>query len=232
MHTEPGAHGRLQPPQCAGFDAVSTQAPEHSCVPPRHARVHWPLVQRRPAAHALPHMPQLERSLRGSTQAPLQLSSGAAQRVPQRPSTHSPVPQSLVRLQPCPIVHLAQAPPPQSTSVSRPSRSWLVQDGATQPPSTHAPPAHCEALAHADDVPHAGHGPPQSTPVSSPFCTSSAHEGAAHRFKTHDALAQSPSTRHHSPSAQPPQRPPPQSRSVSRPLRRPSVQSEGRCVTS
>lgn len=50
MHTEP-AHGRLQPPQCAGFDAVSSQAPEHSCAPSRHARVHWPLVQRRPAEH-------------------------------------------------------------------------------------------------------------------------------------------------------------------------------------
>lgn len=214
-HAWPGAHGMLQPPQWAGLDSGSTHAPEHSSVPPRQTSAHWLLEQRRSAAHVVPHAPQLVRSVRGSTQAPLQARSGAAQRVPQRPSTHSPVAQSAVRLHVCPIAHVGHAPPPQSTSVSSPSRSWLVQDGAAGPPSTHG-----------------RHAPPQSTSVSAPFCTPSSHEGAAHRLSSHTALEQSPSTRQSPLVAQPAQTPPPQSRSVSRPLSRPSAQSAGRCVMS
>jgi hypothetical protein len=81
---------------------------------------------------------------------------------------------------------------------------------------------HALVAAHAPQV-----VPPQSMSVSSPFCTPSPQPGAVQTFGMvveHEPLVQSPLTMHERPSEHVAHMPPPQSTSVSAPLRTVSLQ--------
>jgi hypothetical protein len=65
--------GLLQPPQWSELPEVSTQLLPHKVSVPAQLAEHRLCEQTRPAAHAVPHAPQLRPSDLGSTQTPLQL---------------------------------------------------------------------------------------------------------------------------------------------------------------
>lgn len=64
-------HTRPQLPQCAALDVTSTHAPEQSVVPIAQVDWHVPLLHTFPAAHTVPHAPQLRESSRTLASHPL-----------------------------------------------------------------------------------------------------------------------------------------------------------------
>jgi hypothetical protein len=143
------------------------------------------LVQSVPVVHARlgPQRLQLVAPPQSTSLSPWFLTTsehdGAAQRLP----VQTPLVQSVVVRQPCPVPHLPQNDPPQSMSVSpwflTPSEqlgAWQtlpVQTPLVQSPGVVQPLPLAHFFAGAQD-------PPQSTSVSVPFFTTSAHVGAWH----------------------------------------------------
>jgi hypothetical protein len=109
--------------------------------------------------------------------------------------------------------------PVVGSGISEVTQRWLVHVLVTQSAAT----AQVSAIWHL-----LGQPAPQSTVGSVPFSTPSLHVGAVHRcvVKVHTELAQSVATRQAARGAHPVQLPP-QSTSVSLPLRTPSVQLVG-----
>ncbi len=136
--------------------------------------------------------------------------------------------QSVGAAHAAPGAHDGHCAPPQSTSDSLPFRMPSLHDAATHVIALpHELLAQSAATAHARPSAHAGHaGPPQSTSVSPPSRVVFAHvAGEAHRFVVSQRLwRQSRSTPHTLPAAHPRAHDPPQSTSVSSPLRAPSKQ--------
>jgi hypothetical protein len=132
---------------------------------------------------------------------------------------HTPLEQSPDTEQRRSFAHLAQAPPPQSTSVSVPFLTVSGQAGAWHflglPEHTPLP----QSLAIAHDSPVVQRvqrlAPPQSTSVSTPFLTTSLQLGTWQMFEMHTPLKQSFVATHVLPLAQSGQVLPPQSTSVS-----------------
>jgi hypothetical protein len=60
----------VQLPQCWLLACVSTQVVPHCVLPDGQLSEHAPDMQRSPAAHALPHVPQLAGSTLVAVQAP------------------------------------------------------------------------------------------------------------------------------------------------------------------
>jgi hypothetical protein len=94
---------------------------------------------------------------------------------------HEPVTQSDPTLQGNPTLQGAQAPPPQSTPVSAPSRRVSVQLSGVQREVSLAqkvPGSQSMSCSHAASAEQrCSQLPPQSTPVSSPFWTRSSQLG-------------------------------------------------------
>jgi hypothetical protein len=232
------AHMAVGPPQSTPVSepfltpSVGTQLGARQ-VPP----VQTPLVQ---FAALIPHI----RPLPQGGQPPPQLRSVS---VPLRTmSVQSacwqmpPVQTPLVQLaplvpHPCPSRHRRSGRhmPPQLTSVSVPFLMLsAVHDGGLQVPfvpqtplTQSSPPPHPWPSMHR--LPMATHGPPQSMPVSVSFLTPSMQLGGAQmrgEAAGHEPLMQSELPRHCLPLPQTGQEAPPQSMSVSVPLRIPSVQ--------
>jgi hypothetical protein len=131
---------------------------------------------------------------------------------------HTPLTQSLATAQALVSAHLAQVPPPQSTSVSRPFFTTSEQLASWQMLVMHTPVLQSAGLVHAEPGLHLGQLPPQSTSDSVPFFTVSLQLAATHLPAVHTLLAQSLAPRQ---TALVPQRvhaTPPQSTSVSVPF--------------
>jgi hypothetical protein len=91
-------------------------------------------------------------------------------------ASQAPLTQSLSRAQCLPRPHAGQVPPPQSTSVSRPSRRWSAHWLATQVSVWASQALLTQSLLiwHPLPVAHGAQtGPPQSTSVSCPSLTPS-----------------------------------------------------------
>jgi hypothetical protein len=124
-------------------------------------------------------------------------------------------------------------PPPQSTSASPPFFTPSLQVGAAHRPSLfpHTPELHEAPDAHLAPRPHSGHAPSQSTSDSAPLRTPSEQVGTAHTrplppadaaaAAAHTPLEQSAPAKHARLGGQgaQPVPAPPQSTSVSLPLR-------------
>jgi hypothetical protein len=170
-----------------------------------------------------PQLPQFDGSKRGSTQAGPQVFSGAPQGSTQRPSTHSPVAQSLVFAQWPPNAQVGQVPPPQSTSDSEPFFAPSLQLERAQTLAVQTSVVQSVATAQAAPTAQPPHEPPQSTSVSVPFFSPSVHAPPPHTCRTHRAVAQSSLVRHAFAAGQGAHEPP-QSTSLSVPLSTPSEQ--------
>jgi hypothetical protein len=149
----------------------------------------------------------------------------------QTPAVHTPLAgstQSVAFAHFLPAPHAVHVPPPQSTSVSAPFWTLSLQPAPWQAPAVQTPLAQSVGKVHAEPVPHFEvHVPPQSMAVSEPFWTPSAQPAAAHLPLVHLPLAgrtQSMLPEHSLPTAHFDAHDPPQSVSVSGPLRTRSVQ--------
>jgi hypothetical protein len=109
-------------------------------------------------------------------------------------------------------------------SVSAPFFTLSEQLATLHAPLWHTPLAQFAAAPQAFPSPHfVAQVPPQSTSDSAPFFTASEHVGTWHVPPTHTLLWHSEATEQYRPSLQARQSPP-QSMSVSLPLRWPSLQ--------
>jgi hypothetical protein len=139
---------------------------------------------------------------------------------------HELLVQSEPRPQDLPTVHFGQEAPPQSTSVSNPSRRASRHCACTQNPFWHVADVQSFATRHRFPDAHAEQPlPPQSTSVSEPFFAPSVQNGARHvpdiwppSEPAHTKLWQSKSRRQPPPGGHGAQSGPPQSKSVSTPF--------------
>jgi hypothetical protein len=123
--------------------------------------------------------------------------------------------QSLPAVHASPSAHVGQSAPPQSTSLSKPSLSKLVQLGARQVPPWQAPDVQSPWRKQCWPSPQGEQAPPQSASLSVPFCTVSVHDGSAQRLATHDPVRQSVAAEQIAPMGHGGHSAPPQSMSVS-----------------
>jgi hypothetical protein len=155
--------------------------------------------------------------------------------------------QSIATRHPFAVEHFGQALPPQSTSVSVPFLTASVHSAVPQVWfGKHFHDMQSPGTLQTFPAAHGTHAPPQSTSVSVPFFTPSRHVGGAggaastgggtgpastigtsHIHSMHRLLTQSAPLKQASPRAQGKQAGPPQSMSVSVPLRTPSVHVGG-----
>jgi hypothetical protein len=121
---------------------VFTQAPPQAVVPPPHTSVQTPLTHDCPAAHFMPHMPQLLTSVCVLTHEPAQLVCPVVHVVVQAPAEQT-----------CPAAHFMPHMPQLAASVWRlahvPSQS--VRPMATHI-DTHEPSAHARPVPHVDPL--------------------------------------------------------------------------------
>jgi hypothetical protein len=145
----------------------------------------------------------------------------------QAPAVHTPLWQSPAPEQVCPVVHLAQPPPPQSVSLSVPFFTPSEHVGVWQtlgvPPQT--PLRQSPLMVQLFPLAQLPQLPPQSMSVSVPFFTPSVQEGVWHTLGAPEQtpLTQSVPRPHALPAPQSAQLPP-QSTSLSLPFFTVSVQ--------
>jgi hypothetical protein len=225
--------GQLGPPQSTSVSAPFL-APSVQLGPDgvQTLLVHSVLTQSAPATHALPseHLGQLGPPQSTSVSLPFlvlseQLVLGAVQRL----LLHRALEQSAAPLHALPVAHFGHAGPPQSMSVSEPSRVPLVQvaGGARQRLLVHRPELQSAPAPHALPLAHFGQAlPPQSTSLSLPSFAPLLHEaiGRAQALLRQIAEAQSAAPVQALAAAHLGQVGPPQSTSVSAPFFAPSVQ--------
>jgi hypothetical protein len=144
VHALPGGHARPQLPQCASSVSRSRHDAPHADCPVGQESWQARATQISPAAQALPHEPQLRRSVRASAQysaappsplPPPQVASEASQEVAQRPRLHT-----------WPAGHAVSHAPQWVTSVwsvthCPPHTDCVTGHCTWQPPATHTMPA-------------------------------------------------------------------------------------------
>jgi len=143
-------------------------------------------------------------------------------------SLQTPLAQSEFSVHARPAVQGAQSGPPQSVSVSLPFRFPSSQVGSVQKPASLQKPVEQSRFSRHIRFTAQGSqsGPPQSVSVSSPLRVPSVHVAGGMQRKSSEQIReeQSPFSRQVFPFAQGAQSGPPQSVSVSSPLRVPSEQ--------